>query len=137
MQNVVSSSFLFKIKVYGSITLPVVFYRCETWSLALREESKLEMFENRVLCIIFMHMRNEVIEEWIKLHKEKLNDLNSSPNVVGVIKSRKRDGRHMLHIWVKRRIHNFWCLILNEIDRIEDIGVDGRIILRCNFTDWG
>jgi hypothetical protein len=72
MQNVVSSSFLLKIKVYGSITLPVVLYRCETWSLTLREECKPGMFENRVLCIIFRPMRKEVIEEWIKLNKEEL-----------------------------------------------------------------
>jgi hypothetical protein len=72
MQNVVSSNILFKIKVYGSISLPVVLYRCETWSLTLREERKPGMFENSVLCIIFRPMRNEVIEGWIKLNKEEI-----------------------------------------------------------------
>jgi hypothetical protein len=81
-------------------------------------------------------MRNEVIEEWIKLNKGKLIDLNSPPNIVGLIKSRKRDRRRMYHIWVKRRIHSFWCLELRERDHMEDIGVDGRIILKWNFTDW-
>jgi hypothetical protein len=72
MQNVVSSSYLFKIKVYGSISLPVALYRCETCSLTFRGEGKPEMFENSVRCIIFRPMRNEVIEEWIKLNKEEL-----------------------------------------------------------------
>jgi hypothetical protein len=89
MQSLVSSSFLFKVKVYGSITLPVVLYRCETWSLTLREERRLRMFENSLLSIIFRPMRDEVTGEWIKLYKEELNDLNSSPNIAGVIKSRR------------------------------------------------
>jgi len=59
MQNLVSSSFLFKIKVYACITLPVVLYVCETWSLTLREERRLRMFENSVLSIIFRCMRGE------------------------------------------------------------------------------
>jgi hypothetical protein len=60
MQNVVSSNILFKIKVYGSITLPVVFNRCETWSLLLREERSLRMFGDSVLSVIFRTMRGEV-----------------------------------------------------------------------------
>jgi hypothetical protein len=82
-------------------------------------------------------MRVEIIEEWIKLNKEELNDLNSPPNIVGVIKSTKRDGRCMYHIWVKRRIHNIWCLKLRERDHMEEIGVDRNIILRSNFTHRG
>jgi len=88
MQNVVSYSFLFKIKVYGFITLPVVSYTCETWSLVLREERSLRMFGDSVLSVIFRTIRDEVTGEWIKLCKEELNDLNSPPNFVGVIKSR-------------------------------------------------
>ena len=52
MQNVVSYSFLFKIKVYGFMTVSVVLYTCETWSLVLREERRLRMFENSELNII-------------------------------------------------------------------------------------
>ena len=81
-----SSNFLFKIKVYGSITLPVVLYTSETWSLVLIEERSLRMFGDGVLSIIFRTMRGEVTGEWIKLCKEELNDLNSPPNIVGVIK---------------------------------------------------
>jgi len=41
-----------KIKIYRTIILPVVVYGCETWSLILREECRLRVFENRVLRII-------------------------------------------------------------------------------------
>jgi hypothetical protein len=54
----------------------------------LREESTLNVFENRVLRRIFGPMRDEVTEEWRKLHNEERNYLHSSPNIVRVIKSR-------------------------------------------------
>jgi hypothetical protein len=57
-----------KIKVYGAIILPVVLYGYETWSLTLTEERGLRVFENRVLRRIFGPNRNEVKEEWRKLH---------------------------------------------------------------------
>ena len=60
MQNLLSSSLLFKnlkIKINGTIILPVVLYGCETWSLTLREERRLRLFENRVLRI-FVPMRD-------------------------------------------------------------------------------
>jgi hypothetical protein len=59
------------------------------------EKDKLEMFENSVFCILFRSMRNDVIEEWIQRNKEELNDLKSPPNILGEMKSRKRDGRRM------------------------------------------
>jgi hypothetical protein len=74
--------------MYRTIILHVV-YGSETWSLTLREECKLRVFENRVLKIIFGLKRDETTGEWIKLHNEELNDLYSSPNIVWVIKSRK------------------------------------------------
>ena len=49
-----------KIKIYRTITLPVVLYGCETWSLTLREERKLRVFENIVLRRIFGPRRDEV-----------------------------------------------------------------------------
>jgi len=61
--------------------LPVVLYGCETWSLTLREESRLRMLENRVLRRIFRFQVDEVTWEWKKLHYEELFDLYSSPNV--------------------------------------------------------
>jgi hypothetical protein len=68
--------------------LPNVLYGCETWSLTLREEHRLRVLENRVLRRIFGPKRNEVTEEWRRLHNEELNDLYSSPNIIRVIKSR-------------------------------------------------
>jgi len=77
------------IYIYRTIILPVVLYVCETWSLTLREERKLRVFENMVLRRIFGPRRYEVTGEWRRLHNEELNDLYCSPNIVRVIKSRR------------------------------------------------
>ena len=63
MQNLLSSSLLsknLKIKIYRIIILPVVLYGCETWSLTLRDERRLRVFENRVLRRVFGPKRDEV-----------------------------------------------------------------------------
>ena len=69
--------------------MPVVLYGCETWSLTLREEIKLRVFENMVLRRIFGPRRDEVTVEWRRLHNAELNDLYSSANIVRLIKSRR------------------------------------------------
>ena len=69
------------------LILPVVLYGRETWSLSLREERKLRVFENMVLRRILGPRRDEVTGEWRRLHNEELNDLYCSPNIVRVIKS--------------------------------------------------
>ena len=69
-QNLLSSSMLstnIKIKIYRTIILPVVVYRCETWSLTLKEERRLRVSANRVLRRIFGPKRGEVTGEWRKL----------------------------------------------------------------------
>ena len=88
MQNLLFSRLLsknLKIKLYRIIILLVVLYRCESWSLTLREEKKLRVFENMVLRRLFGPRRDEVTGEWMRLHNEELNDLYSSPNIVRVI----------------------------------------------------
>ena len=78
MQNLLTSRLLsknLKIKICGTIILPVVSYGCETWSLTLREERRLRVFENMVLRRIFGPRRDEVTGDWRILHNEELNDL--------------------------------------------------------------
>jgi len=73
VQNLLSSSLLsknLKIKIYRTINLCVVLYGCETWSLTLREERRLKVFENSMLRRIFGPKRDKVTREWRKLHIE-------------------------------------------------------------------
>jgi hypothetical protein len=91
VQNILSSRLIsknLKIKIYKTVILSVVLYGCETWSLTLREEHRLRVFENRVLMRIFGPKR-EVDGSWKILHNDELHNLYSSPNIVMVIKSRK------------------------------------------------
>jgi hypothetical protein len=67
-----------KVRIYRTVILSVVLYGCETWSLTLREEHRLWVFENRVLRRIFQPKRDEE-RGWRKLHNEELHDLYSSP----------------------------------------------------------
>jgi hypothetical protein len=78
-----------KIKLYRTIILPVVLYECGTWSLTLREECRLRVFENKVLRRIFGPKRDEVIREWRRLHNNGLYALYSSPDIIRVMKSRR------------------------------------------------
>ena len=65
-----------------------MLYGCKTWSLILREESRLRVFENRILRRIFGPKRDEN-GKWRRLHNEELHSLYRSPNIVRVIKSRR------------------------------------------------
>jgi hypothetical protein len=69
----------FKIKIYTTVILPVVLYGCETWSLTLREERRLRVFENGILRRVVGPKMDEVTGEWRKLHNAELNDLYSLP----------------------------------------------------------
>jgi hypothetical protein len=87
------------------IILTFVLYRRETWSLALREEYRLRVFENMVLRRIFGPKRDEVTEEWIKLHNEELYNLYSSPNIIRHIKSRTmRWAEHVARMGEERKV---------------------------------
>jgi len=88
VQNLLSSSLLskkLKTKIYRTIILPVVLYGCETWSLTLREERRLRVFQYRVLRkvqSVFGPKRDKVKGEWRKLHNEELSDLCSLPKLL-------------------------------------------------------
>jgi len=105
VQNLMSSSLLskkLKIKIYRTIILPVVLYG----SLTLREKRRLRVFENRVLRRVFGPKRDEVTEEWRKLHNEELSDRYSLPNIVQVVKSRRmRWAGHVACVGERRGVH--------------------------------
>jgi len=95
-----------KIKIYGTIILPVALFGCENFSLTLREERRLRVFENRVLRRVFRPKRDEVTGEWRKLVKEELKDLYSLPNIMRVAKSRRmRWAGHVAHMVVGKVVH--------------------------------
>jgi hypothetical protein len=92
VQNLLSPRLLsknVKIRICKSIILPVVLYGCETWSLTIREEHRLRVFEIRVLRRIIGPKRDDLTGEWRKLHNEELRDLYSSPSIIRTSKSRK------------------------------------------------
>jgi len=86
--------------------LPVVVYGCGTWSLTLREERRLRVFENRVLRRIFGPKRDEVTGEWRKLHKEEVSELYCWPHIIHMIKSRRMTwSGHVTRMWERRGVY--------------------------------
>jgi hypothetical protein len=110
VQNPLSSHLLsknIKITICRTITFPVVLYGCETWSLTLREEHRLRVFQNRVLRRIFGPKKYEVTGGWRKLHNEELHNLYSSPSIIRIIKrwsghvTRMEENLNAYRIWWK------------------------------------
>jgi hypothetical protein len=113
VQNLLSSRLLsknVKIRIYKTIVLPVVLHGCETWSVTLREEYRLRVFENRVLRRIFGPRRDEVMGGWRKPHNEELRNFYSSPSIIRMIKSRsmRRTG-HVARMG-RRGMHKEYCV---------------------------
>jgi hypothetical protein len=97
----------------------------------LQEEGKLRVFENMVLRRIFGPRRDEVMEEWRRLHKEELNDLYFPPNIVRVIKlGRMRWAQHVALVGEERGV----CRVLvgkwvdNIRTALQEVG--------CGYMDW-
>jgi hypothetical protein len=89
-ENLLSSSLPSKnirFMVQRTIILAVVWYGCETWSLTLREDRRLRVFDSRVVRIICGPKRDGVTRNWRKVHNEELTYLYSAPNIL-VLKSR-------------------------------------------------
>jgi hypothetical protein len=128
VQSILSSRLLsknLKIKIYKTVILPVVLYGCETWSLNLREEHRLRVFENRVLRRIFGPEREED-GSWRKLHNGELHSLYSSPNIVRVFKSRRmRWAGHVARMGEGRGVYRLLVGGPKVRDQWEDLGVGG------------
>jgi hypothetical protein len=119
-----------KIRIHKTVISPVVLYGCETWSLTLRNEQRLTVFENRVLRKIFGPKREEG-ESWRKLLNDELHSLYSSPNIVRVIKSRRmRWAGHVARMGRGEVFTGFWLGVPKLRDHWEELGVGGRITLR-------
>ncbi|KAJ4444112.1 hypothetical protein ANN_05901 [Periplaneta americana] len=108
-EKLLSSSLLsknLKVRIYKTVTLPVVLYGCETWTLTLREEHRLRVFENKVLRKIFGAKRDEVTGEWRKLHNAELYVLYSSPDIIRNINSRRLGwARHVARMGESRNAY--------------------------------
>jgi hypothetical protein len=114
------------------------------WSLTLREERKLRVFEHMVLRRIFGPRRDEVTGEWRRLHNEGLNGLYCSPNIVWVIKCRRmRLGGHVARMGEEMVVYR--VLVEKPEGKrplgrprrrwVDNIGMDLQEV-GCGHMDW-
>jgi hypothetical protein len=117
-----------KVKIYKTIILAVVLYGCETWSLTLREEHRLRVFDNRVLRRILGPKRDEVTGEWRKLHNEELHSWYSSPDIIRQVKSRRmRWAGHVARMGEDKKVYKVLVGKLKGNDHLEDQGISGKM----------
>jgi hypothetical protein len=118
-----------KVKIHKTMILPFVLYDCETWSLTLRGENRLRMFENRVL------RGSKGIME--KLYSRELHNLQSSPDVIRKIKSRGISwAGHVARMGEGRNVYRVSVGNPKERDHLKDQGVDGRMGLAWILWRW-
>jgi hypothetical protein len=101
-----------KIKIYDTIILPAALYGCETWSLTLRKEYRLRVFENRVLTRIFRTKREEVVGRWRRLHKEELLILYVTANIIRMIKSKRMT--RVEHVACMGKMRNAYKILVTK-----------------------
>jgi hypothetical protein len=94
-----------KVKIYKTIILPDILYGCETWSLTLREENRLRMFENRVLTRTFGPNGDYVMGEWRQLHSGELHNLYWSPDIRQIKSRRMRWAGHVACMEEGRKVY--------------------------------
>jgi len=105
--------------------------------LTVREEQRLRVFENRVLRKTCRPKRDEVTEEWRKLHNEELNDQYHTPNITCLMKRRRmKCVGHVAHMRERRGA----CRVLvgkTEGKRpLERPRHRRGIIVRCILMKW-
>jgi len=123
----------FTYEVYKTIILLVVLCGCKTWSLTMREECRLSVYENRVLRRIFGSKRDKVTGEWRKL----LNDLYSSSNIVCEIKLRRKGwAGHVARLGESRSVYRVLVGKPEGKRPLGRPGIDGRITLSRIFRKW-
>ncbi|KAJ4428178.1 hypothetical protein ANN_24193 [Periplaneta americana] len=140
VEKLLSSSLLSKnpkVRIYKTVILPVVLYGCETWTLTLREEQRLRVFENKVLRKIFGAKRDEVTGEWRKLHNTELHALYPSLDIIRNIKSRRlRWAGHVARMGESRNAYRIYGhgKQTRSFQYVSDL-VDGLIALMAsNYT---
>jgi hypothetical protein len=129
-----------KVKIYKTIILPVSLYGCETWSLTLREEHRLMVFENRVLRRIFGPTRDELTGEWRKLHSGELCNLYSSSDIIRQIKSRKMSSAG--HVARRGEVRNMYRVLVGKPKGKRPLGRprrrwEGGIKMDLGEIGWG
>jgi hypothetical protein len=109
-----------KVKIEKTIILPVVLYGCETWSLTLKEDHRLKVFENRVLRRIFGRKRDEVTGDWRKLHNGESLNFYTSPDIIRQMKSRRM--RWPGHVAFMEEGRNLYRVLVGKPDGKRTLG---------------
>ena len=107
-------------KIYKTVILPVILYGCETQTLTLREEKRLQVFENKVLRKIFGPKRDNQTGEWRRLHNRELHNLYGKPDIIRIVKSRRlRLAEHVTRMGNER---GAWKLLVGKPEGKRPVG---------------